>query len=77
MFFFFFLFQRYSKEFKFRPAASPIITETLKDGRIRLRGALPEPTQAPLASTPPKKNKKKKGSASGKSKHKKAKVKPT
>jgi len=35
---------RYSNEFKFRPAASPVITETLKDGRIRLRGAYPEPT---------------------------------
>ncbi|KAG6330672.1 hypothetical protein ID866_8415 [Astraeus odoratus] len=32
---------RYSKEFKYRPAASPIITERLKDGRIRLRGAYP------------------------------------
>ncbi|KAN0086148.1 hypothetical protein V8E55_007282 [Tylopilus felleus] len=32
---------RYSKEFKFRPAASPVITERLEDGRIRLRGALP------------------------------------
>ncbi|KIJ48781.1 hypothetical protein M422DRAFT_161909 [Sphaerobolus stellatus SS14] len=30
---------RYSKEFKYRPAASPIITERLKDGRIRIRGA--------------------------------------
>jgi hypothetical protein len=30
---------RYSKEHKFRPAASPIITERLKDGRVRLRGA--------------------------------------
>ncbi|THH17882.1 hypothetical protein EW146_g3019 [Bondarzewia mesenterica] len=30
---------RYSKEFKYRPAASPIITERLKDGRMRLRGA--------------------------------------
>ncbi|KAG9218264.1 hypothetical protein CCMSSC00406_0005945 [Pleurotus cornucopiae] len=36
--------QRYSKEYKFRPAASPIITETLKDGRIRLRGTYPTPT---------------------------------
>ncbi|KAJ8463463.1 hypothetical protein ONZ45_g17572 [Pleurotus djamor] len=36
--------QRYSKEFKYRPAASPIITETLKDGRIRLRGTYPTPT---------------------------------
>ncbi|CAD6573937.1 MAG: hypothetical protein TREMPRED_000965 [Tremellales sp. Tagirdzhanova-0007] len=26
-------------EFKYRPAASPVITEYLKDGRIRLRGA--------------------------------------
>jgi hypothetical protein len=32
---------RYSKEFKFRPAASPVITERLKDGRVRLRGAQP------------------------------------
>ncbi|KAJ7209069.1 hypothetical protein B0H12DRAFT_425322 [Mycena haematopus] len=32
---------RYSKEFKYRPAASPIITETLKDGRVRVRGAAP------------------------------------
>ncbi|KAL4068507.1 hypothetical protein V8B97DRAFT_2008786 [Scleroderma yunnanense] len=32
---------RYSKEFKYRPAASPIITERLKDGRVRLRGAYP------------------------------------
>lgn len=30
---------RYSDEFKYRPAASPIITEKLKDGRIRIRGA--------------------------------------
>lgn len=29
----------YSDEFKYRPAASPVITEHLKDGRIRLRGA--------------------------------------
>ncbi|CDO75128.1 hypothetical protein BN946_scf185010.g53 [Trametes cinnabarina] len=32
---------RYSKEYKFRPAASPIITERLKDGRVRVRGAAP------------------------------------
>lgn len=31
----------YSDEFKYRPAASPVITEYLKDGRIRLRGATP------------------------------------
>lgn len=31
--------RRYSEEFKYRPAASPVITETLPDGRIRIRGA--------------------------------------
>ncbi|GFZ48616.1 hypothetical protein JCM24511_06364 [Saitozyma sp. JCM 24511] len=30
---------RYSDEFKYRPASSPVITEHLPDGRIRLRGA--------------------------------------
>ncbi|KAG1860936.1 hypothetical protein F4604DRAFT_1532835, partial [Suillus subluteus] len=29
----------YSKDFKYRPAASPVITERLKDGVVRLRGA--------------------------------------
>jgi hypothetical protein len=33
------LMSRYSEEFKYRPAASPVITETLKDGRLRIRGA--------------------------------------
>ncbi|KAI0763344.1 hypothetical protein BD413DRAFT_484506 [Trametes elegans] len=32
---------RYSKDYKFRPAASPIVTERLKDGRVRVRGAAP------------------------------------
>ncbi|EIM83011.1 uncharacterized protein STEHIDRAFT_141539 [Stereum hirsutum FP-91666 SS1] len=32
---------RYSKDYKFRPAASPIITERLKDGRTRVHGAAP------------------------------------
>jgi hypothetical protein len=32
---------RYSEEFKYRPAESPVITEYLKDGRMRLRGASP------------------------------------
>ncbi|KAI0706414.1 hypothetical protein C8Q76DRAFT_629865 [Earliella scabrosa] len=32
---------RYSKDYKFRPAASPVITERLKDGRTRVRGAAP------------------------------------
>ncbi|PVF95355.1 hypothetical protein CPB86DRAFT_875747, partial [Serendipita vermifera] len=43
---------RYSNEFRFRPAASPIITETLPDGRTKLRGArhgdhIPIPTPTP------------------------------
>ncbi len=32
---------RYSDEFKYRPAASPVITEYLPGNRIRLRGATP------------------------------------
>jgi len=32
---------RYSNQHKYRPAASPIVTETLKDGRKRVRGAAP------------------------------------
>ncbi|KAG1827969.1 hypothetical protein EV424DRAFT_1345118 [Suillus variegatus] len=31
--------ERYSKDYKYRPAASPVITERLKDGVVRLRGA--------------------------------------
>jgi len=46
---------RYSKEFKHRPAASPIITETLKDGRIRLRGAMPPPPPPPTPTPTPRK----------------------
>jgi hypothetical protein len=63
---------RYSKDYKFRPAASPIITETLKDGRLRLRGALPTPTE----TTTPAVMKKKKlgaGKATGKRKARKSK----
>ena len=63
---------RYSEEFKFRPAASPIITETLRDGRTRIRGAEPTVREMPLA-TPgsdskkkDRKNKKNKRSASRK-----------
>jgi len=37
---------RYSKKYKYRPAASPVITETLKDGTIRLRGAFQNPYAA-------------------------------
>ncbi|KAG5646681.1 hypothetical protein DXG03_002671 [Asterophora parasitica] len=50
---------RYSREHKFRPAASPIITETLKDGRIRIRGA--GPTATPDPKPTPSKSKTKKG----------------
>ncbi|KAF8490070.1 hypothetical protein F5888DRAFT_1742999 [Russula emetica] len=32
---------RYSKQYKFRPAASPVIYEKLKDGKTRVRGAAP------------------------------------
>ncbi|KAK0211888.1 hypothetical protein IW262DRAFT_1245263, partial [Armillaria fumosa] len=35
---------RYSDQYKFRPAASPIVTETLKGGGTRLRGANPTAT---------------------------------
>ncbi|KAL5536425.1 hypothetical protein ACEPAF_247 [Sanghuangporus sanghuang] len=44
--------RRYSESYKFRPAASPIVTETLKDGRIRIRGA--EPTARSTPSATPK-----------------------
>ncbi|KAF7789773.1 hypothetical protein EIP86_000719 [Pleurotus ostreatoroseus] len=33
--------RRYSQEYKFRPAASPIVTETLANGKVRVRGAVP------------------------------------
>jgi len=33
--------RRYSKQHKYRPAASPIVYEKLKDGRTRVRGAAP------------------------------------
>ncbi|KAJ3825434.1 hypothetical protein EV361DRAFT_583585 [Lentinula raphanica] len=51
---------RYSAEHKFRPAASPIITETLKDGRLRIRGAGPTASATPT-STPTKVQKRKTG----------------
>ncbi|KAJ9095639.1 hypothetical protein QFC21_005511 [Naganishia friedmannii] len=43
---------RYSDEYKFRPAASPVITETLPDGRIRLRGASPAGVGIDASSLP-------------------------
>ena len=30
---------RYSDKFKYRPAASPVVTERMKDGRLLVRGA--------------------------------------
>ncbi|KAK7042735.1 casein kinase I isoform alpha, partial [Favolaschia claudopus] len=67
---------RYSKEFKFRPAASPIITETLKDGRLRVRGgapttAVPKPT-TPTTAAKKVKAGKRKGKGKGKGKKKRA-----
>ncbi|KAF9471643.1 hypothetical protein BDN70DRAFT_551822 [Pholiota conissans] len=59
---------RYSKEHKFRPAASPIITETLKDGRIRLRGALQTPTAMPTPVVKKTRKGKGKGRRTGKKK---------
>jgi len=32
---------RYSNEYKYRPAASPVITEALKNGKRRIKGANP------------------------------------
>ncbi|KAJ6544392.1 hypothetical protein B0H19DRAFT_1238831 [Mycena capillaripes] len=59
--------KRYSNEFKFRPAASPNITEMLKDGRKRLRGAAPTTSKPPLPK--PIRSKTKKGKTrSGKKK---------
>lgn len=37
----YFLRRRYSKQHKYRPAASPIVHEKLKNGRVRVRGAAP------------------------------------
>ncbi|TFK31389.1 hypothetical protein BDQ12DRAFT_660557 [Crucibulum laeve] len=70
---------RYSKEFKYRPAASPIITETMKDGRIRLRGATPPPAApTPQATDAKKKRKATSGKMStGKKRKRVVKPKPT
>ncbi|KAF7290868.1 Casein kinase I isoform alpha [Mycena kentingensis (nom. inval.)] len=53
---------RYSKEYKFRPAASPIITQTMKDGRLEVHGAAPTKNVAAHAS-PEEKEMKGKGRA--------------
>ncbi|KAJ7023570.1 hypothetical protein C8F04DRAFT_1133973 [Mycena alexandri] len=65
---------RYSKEYKYRPAASPIVTETLKDGRLRVRGAAPttsvtpKPRPTPTPASPSKKRAGKGGKGKGKKK---------
>jgi hypothetical protein len=56
---------RYSKEHRFRPAASPIITQTLKDGRIRIHGAVPSATATASASPKVKKTKRKRKAKGG------------
>ncbi|KAF9444661.1 hypothetical protein P691DRAFT_736132 [Macrolepiota fuliginosa MF-IS2] len=63
---------RYSKEHKFRPAASPVITEMLKDGRTRLRGALPTPTATttPTKAAAKKRRSSRTGRATGKTRRK-------
>ncbi|KAJ7143217.1 hypothetical protein C8R43DRAFT_579784 [Mycena crocata] len=70
--------RRYSKEFKYRPAASPIITETLKDGRMRVRGAAPTTSVTPTpVATAAAKTKKRAGKGKKRSgKHRKAKKAP-
>ncbi|KIL64776.1 hypothetical protein M378DRAFT_178691 [Amanita muscaria Koide BX008] len=65
---------RYSKEHKFRPAASPIVTETLKDGRIRIRGAEPTMSAPPPNRTTNPKPKRKRKVAKKKAASKKAKA---
>lgn len=64
----------YSKEHKFRPAASPVLTETLKDGRVRVRGALPTPTAtpSPTKTAAKKRRSSKAGRVSGKPRRKNA-----
>ncbi|KAF8219988.1 hypothetical protein L208DRAFT_1336363 [Tricholoma matsutake] len=64
---------RYSKEHKFRPAASPIITHTLKDGRLRIHGAGPAATAAatPIAKKTKEKRRSKRGAKRTKSASKK------
>ncbi|KAK1235516.1 hypothetical protein PQX77_001253 [Marasmius sp. AFHP31] len=49
--------KRYSKEFKYRPAASPIVSKTMKDGRLRVRGAEPTTSTAPKPAPAVKKKK--------------------
>jgi hypothetical protein len=69
--------KRYSKDFKYRPAASPVITEALPDGKKRLRGARPG-DQIPIptpTSTPSKERTKTKKDRKDKKKDRKKKAK--
>lgn len=59
---------RYSKEHKFRPAASPVITETMKDGRTRLRGSYPTPTTTVTTSSTARSKKRRQPSRTGSNK---------
>ncbi|KAL5531005.1 hypothetical protein ACEPAG_3881 [Sanghuangporus baumii] len=59
---------RYSEDYRFRPAASPVVTETLKDGRIRIRGAEPTARSIPSA-TPKSKTRKRRSSKRRKAKN--------
>jgi len=63
---------RYSKDHKFRPAASPVITRTLKDGRIRIHGAGPTATPAPVSTPTVKRTKGKRRAKGGAKRTKKA-----
>jgi hypothetical protein len=60
---------RYSPEFKFRPAASPVVREKLKDGRTRVRGGRPgddiDPPVPIKKVAPPVKTKRKKKRRAG------------
>ncbi|KAG8757190.1 hypothetical protein FRC14_002282 [Serendipita sp. 396] len=56
---------RYSKQYKYRPAASPVVTETLSDGRTKIHGGrpgddIPIPKPTPTPSKKPQRKKKNK-----------------
>lgn len=70
---------RYSKSFKYRPAASPIITSKLPDGRVKVRGdAVQQALQAERLErlNAPKKDLAVKGARKKSKKAKKSKFKP-
>ncbi|KAJ7136199.1 hypothetical protein C8R46DRAFT_1138200 [Mycena filopes] len=66
---------RYSKQYKYRPAASPIVTETLKDGRVRVRGAAPTTSATPIPKAKPTPARAKRAGGKGKKKGGKRKAK--